>query len=200
MLNFVENYDMENHIDIAPRNFTKEVVDFAFDQAEKRLDKQVETFNRVVGRNTAILRWLLIGLCSLLGVLVSEVSRPSTNQILLWMTLYGIGAMLVTAVVLVLTGLFNKKLTSSGAGPSTILSKGRQNDMTRDGREDKLYALKEFHLEWLERAINDNEDEHRKVVKAYRRAVIMVTSEVVIGIILLVILLLIHTKCGSTCL
>ena len=180
---------------IAPRNFTKEVVDFAFEQAEKRLDKQMEAFNRVVGRNTAILRWLLIGLCSLLGVLVSEVSRPSANQILLWMTIYGIVAMLSTAVILVLTGLFKKNMCSSGAGPSTILSKEHQDDMTRDGREDKLYALKEFHLEYLEKAINYNDEEHRKVLKAYRRAVIMVVSEVVVGIILLLILLWIQTKC-----
>ena len=179
---------MESEI-IGARNLTKEVVDFAFEQAEKKLDKQMESFDKVVGRNTTILRWLLIGICSLLGVIVSVVSSPCPNHLILWMSIYGLAAMLLTAIVLVLTGLFNKNMSSSGAGPSTLLYKGRQDDMTRDGREDKLYALKEFHLEYLDVMINDNRKEHQKVVRAYRRAVIMIVSEVCLGIILFAILL-----------
>lgn len=174
---------------IVPRNLTKEVVDFAYEQAEKKLDKQIESFDKVVGRNITILRWLIIGICSLLGVIVATVSKPFPNLLVLCMSIYGLAAMLITALVLVLTGLFNKNMYTSGAGPSTLLNKGRQDDMTRDGREDKLYALKEFHLEYLDKIIIDNHTEHQKVVKAYRRAVIMIVTEVCLGIILFVILL-----------
>lgn len=186
---FCENDDMENHMDIAPRNLTKEVVDFAYEQAEKKLDKQMESFNRAVGRNITVLRWLIIGICSLLGVIVTAVSKPHPNSLVLWMSIYGLAAMLVTAIVLVLTGLFNKNMYTSGAGPSTLLYKGRLDDMTRDGREDKLYALKEFHLEYLDEIITDNHTEHQKVVKAYRRTVIMIVTEVCLGVILFAVLL-----------
>lgn len=171
------------------RNLTKEVVDFAFEQAEKRLDKQMESFDKVVGRNITILRWLLIGVCSLLGVIVADVSSPSPNMLVLWMSIYGLAAMLLTAVVLVLTGLFNKNMSTSGSGPSTLLYKGRLEDMTQDGREDKLYALKEFHLEYLDSIINDNRTVHKKVVRAYRRAVIMIVVEVCFGLLLFAFLL-----------
>ena len=152
------------------------------------MDKQIESFERVVGRNITILRWLLIGVCSLLGVIVALVSAPSPNPLVLWMSIYGLVAMLVTAIVLVLTGLFNKNMSSSGSGPSTLLYKGRMEDMTRDGREDKLYALKEFHLEYMDTAINDNRKQHQKVVKAYRRAVIMIVSEVCLGVFFAILL------------
>lgn len=174
---------------IRTRNLTKEVVDFAYEQAEKKLDKQMDSFDKVVGRNITILRWLLIGVCSLLGVIVAAVAKPFPNRLVLWMSSYGLAAMLVTAIVLVLTGLFNKNMSTSGAGPSTLLYKGRLDDMTRDGREDKLYALKEFHLEYLDAIIKDNRTEHQKVIRAYRRAVIMIVAWVCLGLILLAILL-----------
>ena len=174
---------MDNSIEIAPRNITKEVAAFAYEQAEKKLDKQMETFDKVTGRNTTVLRWLLIGICSLAGVVASSLSQKDPNALVLWLSIYGLVSFLVIAVVLVVTGLFNKNMYTSGGGPSILLFKERLDEISRDGREDKLYALQEFHLSYLDSAISDNAKTNQRVVAAYRRAVIMIVITVIVGVL-----------------
>lgn len=183
LLNFAKKECMDNSIEIAPRNITKEVAAFAYEQAEKKLDKQMETFDKVTGRNTTVLRWLLIGICSLAGVVASSLSQKDPNALVLWLSIYGLVSFLVIAVVLVVTGLFNKNMYTSGGGPSILLFKERLDEISRDGREDKLYALQEFHLSYLDSAISDNAKTNQRVVAAYRRAVIMIVITVIVGVL-----------------
>ena len=171
------------------RNITKEVAAFAFEQAEKKLDKQMETFDKVTNRNTTVLRWLLIAICSLMGILASQTYGAEKNPIVLWLSIYGLSALIVIAIFLVVTGLFNKDMITSGSGPGVLLSSGRQEDMTQDGREDKLYALQEFHLETLQNSILFNRETLSKVIWAYRRTVIAIVVATVIGAIGLVLML-----------
>ena len=72
---------------------------------------------------------------------------------------------------------------TSGGGPSILLFKERLDEISRDGREDKLYALQEFHLSYLDSAISDNAKTNQRVVAAYRRAVIMIVITVIVGVL-----------------
>ncbi len=166
-----------------------DVIDLAYAEARDRVVALASNIDLVQGRMMTLAGWLSAAEISLVGVLVGLVSSGSHSPVSFWMCLFGVVSLLAIIVYLVGGGLYGTEVIEAGDTPDHFLhSEIIEKLKSIEKKEDQLFHVKIWYLSMFQEAAMVNTSTNDRLVRVYRRVLLLTLFAVVAGAIFLAVL------------
>lgn len=175
-----------------PGLVSEKVVALAYDEASKRAESSNELISRIQDKCLVLLGWLIVIETSVFGLFISLVCSDAPSVVALIMAGYGISAVAVLIFMLVKGALYGVSSILPGDDPAHFLGDNVLESLNKVQKGKELQYIKGWFLRTLQYNYDYNSAVALKVVKAYRRTVVMAAVFFVCGLLLcsLVVLLI----------
>lgn len=160
----------------------KGLVQEAYQAAKRRIESQMENERHITRVSATFLGWLVAGLMSLAGIVVTLV--PGGYSVALVMASYGFFALLLPAVVLLFGLHVGQSFHMPGCRPRAFFTEEVVDWINRTPKSEQEIQVLLARLQTLQWTSDENEKIHGRQVRARRRAVYILCAELLFAVML----------------